>query len=158
MFLYSWIPLCKNPQQYISDYGHIAKHSDRAAQTGPWSNARHQRKVLHSREWNSSVKGSQQQFILFVVFLCFFHSLPPLSPVTWAVTGFTHNKSAPAKKQVKLPCDLCKDKFSVVVYFPVHVCQQISCPVWVWMYTYVQICNIDVDKPPNTFQINVNFT
>ena len=30
---------CKTSPQHISDYGHIAKHGDRAEQTGPWANA-----------------------------------------------------------------------------------------------------------------------
>lgn len=38
---------CKTPQQFISDYGHIAKCSDRAEQTGPWANAQQQQKGLH---------------------------------------------------------------------------------------------------------------
>lgn len=39
---------CKTPQQFISDYGHIAKRSDRAEPTGPWANAQQQQqKGLH---------------------------------------------------------------------------------------------------------------
>lgn len=50
LFLHCWIPLCRKPQQFVRDYGHIAKHSDRAEQTGPWAKARHLREVWHS--WN----------------------------------------------------------------------------------------------------------
>lgn len=41
---------CMSPQQYISDYGHIVKHSDGAEQSGPSANAQQQQKTLHG--WN----------------------------------------------------------------------------------------------------------
>lgn len=44
------ITRCMSPQQYISDYGHIAKHNDGAEQSGLWANAQQQQKTPHS--WN----------------------------------------------------------------------------------------------------------
>lgn len=40
---------CKTPQQYISDYGHTAKHNDGAEEAGPWANARQQQKDVRRK-------------------------------------------------------------------------------------------------------------